>query len=715
MMFLASAGVANAQEPENMMILFDKDVYTWTDKVKITIIAHDHNKSSNMVDVLGESDTTISISTKNHTITDFLIHETGPDTGVFSRTITLSGFPHDADGNPNTGDENGNDVLGLDHVKDGVAIGDYLISDDDDTITVKLSTLRNGIENASMESSVSVTWNMGQIKWEKASYDDNGVANVRLIDPDMNWSPDSADNFRIDAWSDSDLAGIDITMTETGDSTGIFEGTVFFDTRESSGHRLHVVEGDTITVEYEDNTLPNPYSPADEINIKDYTIIRNPPILHDLLPPLKQIKNGTALIDVKCDEDKQLVYNHDSTRVVCVSEETHTKLIERGWAKSQEVSDNDPKFTESAKNLDDFIFAFYSEISKQNEQANIFFSPLSISTAFSIAYEGAKGNTASQIQQVFDFESDDRKRQEKISDLLSRLNHEDDWHSLQVANALWIKDGYNVKQYYIDTAKIHYSSTVDNVDFVTDDGVNKINSWVKQKTNDKIQDILAPGSTDELTRMVITNAVYFKGKWGLEFDPRNTSEKLFWTDKDNSVLVSMMKENAAMYNYAETKDLQVLDLNYLGGDISMIVLLPKEKEGLGTLEQSFDREEFDSIKNSMTRQPLMIQIPKFEFETEYDLIKPLKNLGIHDAFDRANADFHGITDEQIYLDKAAHKAFVNVNEEGTEAAAITALVGRLTSGPPEPIAEFVADHPFMFVIQEKESGEILFIGRLVNP
>lgn len=202
---------------------------------------------------------------------------------------------------------------------------------------------------------------------------------------------------------------------------------------------------------------------------------------------------------------------------------------------------------------------------------------------------------------------------------------------------------------------------------------------------------------------------------GLEFDPRNTSEKLFWTDKDNSVMVSMMKENAAMYNYAETKDLQALELNYLGGDISMIVLLPKERDGLGTLEQSFDREEFDSIKNSMTRQPLMIQIPKFEFETEYDLIKPLKNLGIHDVFDRTNADFHGITDEQIYLDKAAHKAFVNVNEEGTEAAAITALVARATSGPPEPISEFVADHPFLFVIQEKETGEILFIGRLVNP
>ncbi len=191
----------------------------------------------------------------------------------------------------------------------------------------------------------------------------------------------------------------------------------------------------------------------------------------------------------------------------------------------------------------DFVFAFYSEITEKDEKSNIFFSPLSISTAFSMAYEGAKENTASEMQQVFGFESDDAKRQKAISELLSRFNHKDDWYNLQVANALWIKDGYEIKQNYIDTAKTHYSSTADNVDFVTDDGINKINSWVKEKTNDKIESILAPGSTDDSTRMVITNAVYFKGKWSSEFNPRNTSEKLFWTDKDNSVTVYGIDES----------------------------------------------------------------------------------------------------------------------------------------------------------------------------
>ena len=382
---------------------------------------------------------------------------------------------------------------------------------------------------------------------------------------------------------------------------------------------------------------------------------------------------------------------------------------------SSDVLVNDDDSTIDKSEQKDFVFAFYSEIAEKDEESNIFFSPLSISTAFSMAYEGAKENTASEMQQVFGFESDDAKRQKAISELLSRFNHKDDWYNLQVANALWIKDGYKIKQDYLDAVKTHYSNTVDNVDFVTDDGINKINSWVREKTNDKIENILVPGSTDELTRMVITNAVYFKGKWSSEFNPRNTSEKQFWTDNDNSVTVSMMKQPVDIYNYAKTENLQALELNYLGGDISMVVLLPKDRDGIQSLEYSMDKKKFDVIKDSMTRQPLTVEIPKFEFETQYNLISPLQSLGLHDAFDENNADFQGITDEQVYLAKAVHKAFVNVNEEGTEAAAITALVARATSGPPEPVDDFVADHPFIFIIQEKETGEILFIGRVMDP
>lgn len=363
----------------------------------------------------------------------------------------------------------------------------------------------------------------------------------------------------------------------------------------------------------------------------------------------------------------------------------------------------------------DFVFAFYSEIAKDSPESNLFLSPFGISTAFSMAYEGVAGNTASEMQQVFGFISDDQKRRESISDTLAKLDSKNDMYKLQIANALWVKDGYQIKQDYLDTATTYYDSTVDNVDFVTNDGVNKINRWTSEKTQGKIKDVLAPDSTDELTRMVITNAIYFKGKWGNQFNPGNTSDKLFWLDKDKSVTVPMMKSPADMFDYYETKDLQAIKMYYVGGDISMIVLLPKDKNGLGSLEDSLNMQKLDFIRDMMTREPLTIQMPKFEFETEYSLVDSLENLGIHDAFDKNNADFQGMTDEQVYLDQAIHKAFVNVNEEGAEAAAITALVVRAQSGPPEPRHEFVADHPFVFIIQENNTDEILFIGRLANP
>ncbi len=363
----------------------------------------------------------------------------------------------------------------------------------------------------------------------------------------------------------------------------------------------------------------------------------------------------------------------------------------------------------------DFVFAFYSDVAKENPKSNLFFSPFSISTAFSMAYEGATGNTASEMQRVFGFVPDDQQRKEAMSNTLERFNDKDDLYKLQIANALWIKENYPIKQEYLDTAKTYYNSTVDAVDFVTDDGVNRINNWTSEKTQGKIQDILSPGSTDDLTRMVVTNAIYFQGKWGDQFSPRNTSEESFWIEKNKSVKVPMMKIPADVFRYHETKDLQALEMYYVRGDISMLILLPADRDGLGSLENSMNMQKLDSIRDVMTRQPLTVQIPKFEFETEYDLTGSLENLGVHDAFDEHDADFNGMTDEQVWIDKAVHKAFVNVNEEGTEAAAITALVVQAQSGPPEPRHEFVADHPFMFIIQEKNTGEILFVGRVANP
>lgn len=366
-------------------------------------------------------------------------------------------------------------------------------------------------------------------------------------------------------------------------------------------------------------------------------------------------------------------------------------------------------------NHDDFAFSLYHQITKDDDASNLFFSPFSISTAFSMAYEGARGNTAVQMIEAFDFPQDDRTRWNNMSETMKRLNHEKGFYALEVANGIWLSELHETKPEYVDIVTTHYNGTAKSVDFVSNDGVDEINQWVKEKTRDKIQDILEPGSTDNLTLLVLTNSIYFNGKWANQFNPDRTSEELFWIGNGKSAMVQMMKIPAELFDYAETGTVQILEMPYLGNDISMLVMLPKDKNGLDSLEMSLDSDKLNEFRNMMERQPLTVHIPKFGFETDYDLIPLLKELGVRDAFDENNADFAGMTDEQVFLSKAKHKAFVDVHEKGTEAAAVTVAIGKLTSGPPEPRHEFIADHPFVFVIQEKQTGQILFIGRVADP
>jgi len=299
------------------------------------------------------------------------------------------------------------------------------------------------------------------------------------------------------------------------------------------------------------------------------------------------------------------------------------------------------------------------------------------------------------------------------------IYQKDSSDSLQVANALWLAERFEPLQEYVNTARAHYDSEVTTVDFVSDDGVDKINSWVEEKTNQKIKDILEPGSTDDLTRLVITNAIYFKGTWVIQFDEENTKDQDFIVDSDTTVNIPMMNLYQSQQVYGETEEMKFLELPYEGDKLSMLILLPKEIDGIDELENSLTVENLSQWKESLTKHDVMtVSIPKFELETDYDLIPPLKNLGLNDAFDEVNANFSGIAKaEQLLITGALHKAYVDVNEEGTEAAAVTAItVGTTSVEPdPQPVFTFVADHPFIFVIQENETGHILFIGKMTNP
>jgi hypothetical protein len=268
----------------------DQKVYTWTDKVYITVVAPDQNFDSNLVDDIGNTNSDpLKVSTRGNSINRYKLVETGTDTGIFTGEVILTGFAHNADGKP-TGDANGNDAptvsATLRNTGSGPTDG-FLTADDDDGITVSYEFS----EDETVVGSALIRWNIGEVAWLEASYPASGTGVVRVIDPDMNLRPEAIDNFDVNVWSDSDAGGIDLTVTETNEATGIFEGTVFFTTTDdSSGHRLRVAEGDTVTAEYEDNTLPDPYTTADELDITGTAFIGT------VVPPLERAPASNARV-----------------------------------------------------------------------------------------------------------------------------------------------------------------------------------------------------------------------------------------------------------------------------------------------------------------------------------------------------------------------------------------------------------------------------------
>ncbi len=351
-----------------------------------------------------------------------------------------------------------------------------------------------------------------------------------------------------------------------------------------------------------------------------------------------------------------------------------------------------------------FAIDFYSQVTADKEE-NVFFSPWSITNAFAIAYEGARGNTADEMSDAFGFVKDDEKRRNAFASIHEDLNQKDAEYKLHVANALWIAEGFELFKEYVDTAKTYYDSEVNTVNFETN-GADIINEWVKNKTEEKIEKLFDPNSLSGV-RLVITNAIYFNGTWVMPFDEKRTSEQDFIVNAQKTVKVPMMSRDSH-YNYTDTDELQILELPYEGDRLSMLILLPNDVDGIKSIEESLSAQKISQWNDELLQKRLFVQIPKFTMETDYNLVPELKKLGINAAF--GPADFSGISNADLFISQAVHKAFVDVNEVGTEAAAATGIV-MLESMPPS----FMADHPFVFIIQDKETGVILFMGKVVDP
>lgn len=325
-----------------------------------------------------------------------------------------------------------------------------------------------------------------------------------------------------------------------------------------------------------------------------------------------------------------------------------------------------------------FAFELYSKY--KSKSGNIFFSPYSISSAIAMTYEGAKGKTADEILSVFHFPKDDFLRRKSFRKLNGEINKKDKKYELRIANALWAEKDCVFLNDYFKLIEDYFDGKAANLDFLNEAEKSRltINNWVEGQTNFKIKDLIPQDMFNLLPRLVITNAVYFKGSWLTQFDKKNTRDENFKLGSGITIKTPMMylDEVKTELNYAQIGKLQILELPYEGRELSMLIILPQDND-LKTVEDFLSAEKLSEWKRLLKKEKVLVYLPKFKFETKYFMAGDLIEMGIPTAFSLSEADFSGMTGNRaLFISQVIHQAFVEINEEGTEAAAATAVMMR---------------------------------------
>jgi serpin B len=357
----------------------------------------------------------------------------------------------------------------------------------------------------------------------------------------------------------------------------------------------------------------------------------------------------------------------------------------------------------------------------RHQSGNIFFSPESISTALAMTYAGARAETASQMAKTLHFMLPPERLHPAIGALLSDLNAAHNGYRLNVANALWVQQGYTFLDAFQKVMKDDYGAGFNQVNFkaATEEARLTINRWVEQKTENKIKDLLQPGAITPATRLMLTNAIYFKGSWLTPFDKEQTKVEDFHLSPAQTIKTPLMHREGE-FKYFNGGTFQALEIPYKGSELSMIVLLPNDVSGLTALERSLTASNTQQwIRRLGFVSQVIVTIPKFKMTQQFQLGDTLAAMGMPQAFKGDVADFSGMTGHRDFAISAViHKAYIDVNEEGTEAAAATAVTMMATSArapDPMPPIIFRADHPFVFMIRDTRSGGTLFMGRVAHP
>ncbi|MBT3363193.1 MAG: serpin family protein [Chloroflexi bacterium] len=369
----------------------------------------------------------------------------------------------------------------------------------------------------------------------------------------------------------------------------------------------------------------------------------------------------------------------------------------------------------------EFGFNLFREVVGQEGDKNIFISPLSVSMALGMTLNGADGDTYEAMKQTLELagltEEEINKSYQSLIELLRGLDPE---VVFQIANSIWYEQDFAVKQAFLDNCQQYFDAEVEGLNFSDPAAADTINAWVNENTNGKIEEIV-DSPIDPLTVMFLINAIYFKGTWKYEFDEQDTRNRDFHLLDGSEVQCEMMVQQAK-FDYYQNNDFQAIDLPYGNGKYSMTVLLPLLDNNIDDMIAELNDNNWDEWMGNLTKQEVALYFPKFTLEYELTMNGVLEALGMEVAFDEDLADFGRMyhadqSDGNVYIDKVKQKTFVEVNEEGAEAAAVTSveMMSRYSIGSEPPLIYMIVDRPFVFAIRENHSGTLLFIGKIMNP
>jgi serpin B len=369
-----------------------------------------------------------------------------------------------------------------------------------------------------------------------------------------------------------------------------------------------------------------------------------------------------------------------------------------------------------------FALELYQELKK--EDGNLFYSPYSISLALAMTYAGANGETAQQMAATLEFLLEQERLHRAFNWLDAELakrgkgaaGKDGKGFRLNIVNAIWGQKDYEFLPAFLDVLAENYGAGLRILDFITETEKSRlaINKWVSDQTEERIPDLIPEGAIDALTRLVLTNAIYFNAAWEYPFDEKMTANGLFYLLGGGQVTVPMMRQTES-FGYADGEGYQAVELPYDGDELSMVILLPASGN-FEAFEEGLQAQQVDAIIKALQNTRITLTMPQFKFESQFSLKDTLADMGMRDAFSPEDADFSGMTgNPELFISDVVHKAFVAVDEAGTEAAAATAVIVGTTSAPTEPPVEVTIDRPFIFLIRDIDTGAILFVGRVLNP